>query len=124
MTATIPMLRARVGDTHVAMELAHVVSLLDPSQTEDLEVILVSAALGEPYQAPTAVALLDSDGHSIALGLDAIAGYEHWDRSRLARLPKWLARHLPDILKPACGMGDDGNVVWIIHPPAFAQPRE
>jgi hypothetical protein len=85
---------------------------------------MVSAALGESYAAPGAVALLDASGHSVALGVDRIFGYEHWDRSRVARVPAWLAQHLPNILKPACGMGDDGAIVWIIHPPAFAELRE
>lgn len=120
--ATIPVLRARVGHTHLAMELSNLVSLLNPDQVEDLEIVVVSAALGERYEAPGAVAILESEGTSIALGLDEIAGYEHWDATRVAKLPGWLAAFLPSILKPACGMGDDGQLVWIVHPAALAQP--
>ncbi len=124
MTAPVSILRARVGETHIALELQSVVSLLDPAQAEHLEIIVVSAALGERYQQPAAVALLESPHGSVALGVDEINGYEHWDRSRVARVPEWLARHLPKILKPACGLGDDGKIVWIVDPPAFAAHRE
>lgn len=121
MTTEIPILRARVGQTHLALELGSLVSLLEPDQVEGIEIVGVAGVLGQPYAAPRAVALLNYRNASIALGLDEIAGYEQWDATRVAPLPRWLAQHLPDILKPACGLGDDGEIVWILHPPAFVE---
>lgn len=121
MSSEIPILRARVGSTNLALELGSLVSLLDPDQADDVEVVAVSGALGEPYRAPAAVALIRHKERSFGLGVDEIAGYEQWDETRLAALPDWLARHLPAVLKPACGLGDDGAIVWILHPPAFLE---
>lgn len=103
-----------VGSHRFGLEVEAVESLVSPDESTRTAVD-PAAVLGLTRWRTSQLANLQSAPVSVVLGEDP-SHIEYWDVSRIASLPRWMLAVVPDLFKPACGLSDTGQLVWILDP--------
>lgn len=111
----VDVIRTCFGPLELALELQQVSSVLDYREGHGLQLIDPAPLLGlRPLGSGHVGFVVAEVGPPVGVMIGEVRGFETWTASRIMRLPKWLENYLPAVLKPACGIDDDGEIVWLL----------
>ena len=121
--ARVPVVRSALGGAvgsggavvEMACELRRFSSLLTFEEAQAIQLIDPAPRLGLSRTRSGSVGLLDLGGPPRGVCLGALRGLETWGPQQVLRLPDWLRTWLPPALKGGCGLGPDGEVVWLLE---------
>jgi chemotaxis signal transduction protein len=121
----IDVIRTRFGPLKLALELQQVSSVLDYREGHGLQLIDPAPMLGlRPLGSGHVGFVVAEVGPPVGVIIGEVCGFEKWSASRILPLPKWLENFLPGVLKAACGIGDDGEIVWLLDLRKLTQNSE
>ena len=102
------------GRLELACELRRFSGLMAYEEAEAIRLIDPAPRLGLPRTQGGRVGLLELAGPPRGVCLGALRSFETWDASRVMVLPDWLGGWLPPGLKRGVGLGEAGQVVWML----------
>ncbi|AWV91181.1 hypothetical protein [Bradymonas sediminis] len=111
----VEVVRTRFGPLQLALELKQISSVLDYREGHGLQLVDPAPRLGlRPLGGGHVGFVVAEIGPPVGVIIGEVQGFETWTASRIMALPKWLRNYLPDVLKPACGVDENGDIVWML----------
>lgn len=111
----IEVIRSSFGPLELALELHQVSSVLDYREGHGLYLVDPAPQLGlRPLGSGHVGFVVTEAGPPVGVMIGEVSGFETWDAGRIQELPAWLRDFLPAVLKPACGIDDQGQIVWML----------
>ena len=119
----VEVVRARLGDVQIAVELFKLQSLLTTREASGVRLVDVSRALGAEKPDLAHVGLIaQRSGPPLGLCLGTVLGFTTLTRRAIHPLPSWTHRLIPKFLYPACARDEDGGAVWLIDVTRLEEP--
>lgn len=109
------MIRTSFGPLDLAIELHRVSSVLAYQEAQGMPLIDPAPELGLRPLGGGHVAYVEPEhGPPLGVLIGQVCAFAAWTPANLLELPGWLGAFLPDILVPACGRDEQGDVVWLL----------
>lgn len=111
----VDVIRTRFGPLELALDLQQISTVLDYREGHGLQLIDPAPHLGlRPLGGGHVGFVVAEVGPPVGVIIGEVQGFETWTASRIMSLPKWLKNYLPAVLKPACGIDENGDVIWML----------